>query len=119
MEPLSLAEAKEIVEDIGENKEIKDFFKKFMKLNVKKAKEMTEELNNLNMPKMKKEYISKIVDLLPEDASDVNKIFTDVSLDEDETNKILEIDKDSVVDVCKNCGIGVWGEKMFNAIIKK
>lgn len=26
------------------------------------------------------------------------------------------IDENSVVDVCRACGIGVWGEKMFNAI---
>ena len=35
----------------------------------------------------------KIVDLLPEDSIDINKIFTDVSLDENETNKILEVVK--------------------------
>ena len=29
-----------------------------------------------------------------------------------------EIALDSVVDVCDKCGIGVWGEKMFKAIIK-
>jgi hypothetical protein len=29
-----------------------------------------------------------------------------------------EIDSDSVVDVCARCGIGVWGEKMFRAIIE-
>jgi hypothetical protein len=29
-----------------------------------------------------------------------------------------EIDQDSVVDFCKKCGVGVWGEKMFNAIVK-
>ena len=26
------------------------------------------------------------------------------------------IDENSVLDVCTRCGIGVWGEKMFNAI---
>ena len=45
------------------------------------------------MLKLKQEHIVKIVDLLPEDALDLNKIFTDVSLDEDETTKILEIVK--------------------------
>jgi hypothetical protein len=29
-----------------------------------------------------------------------------------------EIDQNSVVDFCNRCGIGVWGEKMFNAIVK-
>ena len=29
-----------------------------------------------------------------------------------------QIDDDSVVDVCRRCGIGVWGEKMFNAIVQ-
>ncbi len=28
-----------------------------------------------------------------------------------------EISSESVVDVCRRCGIGVWGEKMFNAIV--
>lgn len=29
-----------------------------------------------------------------------------------------EIDDGSVIDFCKNCGIRVWGEKMFNTILK-
>lgn len=28
-----------------------------------------------------------------------------------------EIDDSSVIDFCRRCGIGVWGEKMFNAIV--
>ena len=27
------------------------------------------------------------------------------------------ISEESVIDFCKRCGIGVWGEKMFNAIL--
>jgi len=29
-----------------------------------------------------------------------------------------EIPKDSVIDFCEKCGKGVWGEKMFNAIVE-
>ncbi len=29
-----------------------------------------------------------------------------------------EIDDANVIDFCQRCGIGVWGEKMFNAILK-
>jgi len=29
-----------------------------------------------------------------------------------------EIDQNSVIDVCQRCGHGVWGEKMFKAIIE-
>jgi len=45
------------------------------------------------MIKLKADHIVKVIDFLPEDASDVNKIFSDVSLDENETNKILDIVK--------------------------
>ncbi|MBU2616681.1 MAG: hypothetical protein KKB79_01730 [Nanoarchaeota archaeon] len=30
----------------------------------------------------------------------------------------VEILQESVIDFCSRCGIGVWGEKMFNAIVK-
>ena len=29
-----------------------------------------------------------------------------------------EIEDSSVIDFCERCGIGVWGEKMFKAIVK-
>ena len=29
-----------------------------------------------------------------------------------------EISDDCVIDFCEICGIGVWGEKMFNAIVQ-
>ena len=97
MTPLSLAETMELVdttgEDSEESKEVKGFLKKFTKLKVNKAKEMEKELKELNMVKLKEEHIIKIIDILPEDAADLNKILVDVSLDEDESKKILEVVK--------------------------
>ncbi len=29
-----------------------------------------------------------------------------------------EIPNESVIDFCKRCGVNVWGEKMFNAIVQ-
>lgn len=29
-----------------------------------------------------------------------------------------EVPSDSVIDFCRKCGVGVWGEKMFNAIVQ-
>jgi hypothetical protein len=29
-----------------------------------------------------------------------------------------EIPEESVIDFCSRCGVGVWGEKMFQAILK-
>ena len=29
-----------------------------------------------------------------------------------------EISDDSVIDFCEGCGMGVWGKKMFNTILK-
>jgi hypothetical protein len=30
----------------------------------------------------------------------------------------IEVSSESVIDFCERCGKGVWGEKMFNAIVK-
>ena len=91
--PLSLVEAKELIKDDEEKSELKAFLKKFAKLDLKDAKKLKEELENSGIIRIKAEHIAKIIDFLPEDASDVNKIFVDTSLEENETNKIIEIVK--------------------------
>ena len=92
--PLDLNEVQEILKDIPENEkkaQIDIYLKKFLKTKPEKAKKIKEELEKLDLLKIKNEHIIKIVDLMPEDVSDLNKIFTDVSLTEDETNKILDV----------------------------
>jgi len=91
--PLSLIEAKELIKDDEEKSELKAFLKKFAKLDLKDAKKLKEELENSGIIRVKAEHIAKIIDFLPEDASDINKIFIDTSLEENEINKIIEIVK--------------------------
>jgi DNA-directed RNA polymerase subunit F len=89
--PMNMAEALEYVKKNSDSgAEIQKFIKKFVKLKPKEAKEMRKKLENLDLMKMKPEHIVKIIDLLPEDSENLNKIFNDVSLNEDETKKILE-----------------------------
>jgi len=97
-QPLNLNETQEILEDISDSdkkEETKIYLKKFLKTKPEKAKKIQEELEKADLLKLKREHIVKIIDLLPESASDLNKIFTDITLNEDETNKILEIVKNS------------------------
>jgi len=96
--PLNMNEVEEIVKEIDDSEkkqEMELFLKKFLKAKSSQAKKIKEKLEELDSIKIKREHIVKIVDLLPGDASDLNKIFTDVSLNEDEINKILEIVKNS------------------------
>ena len=88
-EPLSMAEVLEYIKK-GEETEVIGFIKKFNKLKAKEVKELKQEIEALNILKIKPEYLVKIVDLLPESPEELNKIFVDVGLDEDETKKILD-----------------------------
>ncbi len=97
-EPISMNEVEDIIKDIDDSvkkQEIEPFLKRFVKLKSEKVKKIREKLEKLELIKIKRDHIVKIIDILPEDASDVNKIFNDVSLNEDEINKILEIVKNS------------------------
>jgi len=99
----TLGEVKEILESITkedkeEHKKAKDtliYLKKFIKIKPDHVKKLKEALQNLNMIKLNPKSIAKIIDLLPEDAEDVKKIFVgeDFSLDQEEINAILEIVK--------------------------
>ncbi len=93
MKSLSLAESLKLVGTAEENKEIKMYIKKFSKIKPDKAEELRKDIEDLDNIKIKPDHISKIIDLLPEDSEDMNKIFSDIGLNESETNKLLEIVK--------------------------
>jgi DNA-directed RNA polymerase subunit F len=88
--PLSMAESLEYIDKTSETAK---FIKNFTKSNPKEAKEFREKLEDLDLMKLNSEEIVKIIDLMPEDKEDLNKIFTGIGLDEDETTKILDIAK--------------------------
>jgi len=96
--PVAMYEAKEILENVNENdktKDIEGFIKKFSKLSEEKSKKLKEAIEKLDLIKLKNSDIIKIVDIVPENAVELNKIFTEISLDADETNKILETIKNN------------------------
>jgi len=93
--PLSMAESLEYLgSEKDSEKNVKEFIKKFVKLNPKEAKELRKELMDLNLVKMNETNICKLIDILPERPEEVNKIFVDVSLDENETKQILDAIKE-------------------------
>ena len=93
-EPLSMVEAIDILKKSEiENPNLVGFVQKFISIKPKEAEELREELQKLDMLKIKPEHVAKIIDLLPENSEDLDKIFTDVGLDENESKKILEIIK--------------------------
>lgn len=96
LKPLSLSESEEIVENVEgkeDKKEIKVFIKRFNKTSIKDAKAIREELEKLGILKLKPENIVKIIDLMPEDESDIAKIFPESNITNEEVNKILELIK--------------------------
>jgi len=86
---VSMSEVKKMAKE--DNPELEKFIKGFIKMKPETAEKMKQELESLGLIKMKPENIVKVIDLLPEDASDINKIFSEAGLDEDEIKKILEV----------------------------
>ena len=91
--PLTLSEVSDLAGDTDREKDVKSFIKKFTKMPVDKARAMREDLTKLGLLKLKEEHVVKIVDFMPKDASDLNKVVVDVSLDQGEVNKILDVVK--------------------------
>jgi len=93
--PLSLAEVKEYRKKSKseEDKPIDIYLDKFCKTTKDKAEKIEEALTALNNPKIRAEQIVKIIDTMPEDAEDVNKVFNEMGLTEEEANAVLAIVK--------------------------
>jgi DNA-directed RNA polymerase subunit F len=93
---LSMAEALEYLkESEGKEAEVKGFIKKFTKLSPEKAKEIRKNIEALDLMKVREEHISEIINLIPETTEELNKIFKESGLDEDESKKIMDAIKGS------------------------
>lgn len=91
--PLPISHLKEHLVAVDESKPIHKYVKDFGKLSKEEAEKLISEINGLKNQKIRDESVVKIVDFLPQDSEEINKIFSDVSLTEEESNAILEIVK--------------------------
>jgi len=91
--PLTLSEVDSLVPKSEEKKPIHDYLKKFVHFSKEDADKLLEELRALNNPKLREENLIKLVDFIPKDVEDVNKILNEANLSEAEANAILEIVK--------------------------
>lgn len=92
--PISNAEVLEYIEKKQEKSELVGFIRKFTAITPEEAKELKQKLKDLEILKLGEKEIVKIIEILPEDEEDLNKIAIDVSLNEDETKKILDTIKE-------------------------
>jgi len=91
--PITMAEVTHLAGDTEKAQNIKRFIKDFNKMSYESAKKMEEELKGLNIIKLKDQHIVKIIDFMPRDAADLNKIVSDASLDAEETDKVINVVK--------------------------
>ncbi len=89
--PVPIAEVKSYVKDFEDRKPFQDYLKKFSKLSKEKAEALSKDIHALNNPKIKQSHIVKIADFVPKNTEQLNKIFIDVSLSEEEANAITGI----------------------------
>jgi DNA-directed RNA polymerase subunit F len=92
-EPLSMQEAMKYV-DKEKRSETIAFTKQFTKMSPEKAEELRKKLNSLDLIKLNKSNISKLIEILPEDKDGLTKVLPDSNIDENETNTILETIKE-------------------------
>ncbi|MBI3623829.1 hypothetical protein HY212_07160 [Candidatus Pacearchaeota archaeon] len=92
-EPLSMAEATEYI-DKASGAEVLAFVKKFLDLKANDGKEIRKKIKSFDSIKIDEKNISKIIDIMPENEEELNKIFVGTSLDDDEAKKILDVIKE-------------------------
>lgn len=91
--PLNMAEVKEYIKNLEEKKTMEVYLKKFGNLSKDKAEKLKEELIATKNAKLNADSIVKIIDFLPRDNEDLNKVLGEVNLSEEESKSILDIVK--------------------------
>ena len=93
IESISICESKGYVKKTKDS-ELGEFFKHFSNLDVKEAKELRQKLEELKLLKLRRDNITKIIEILPQSKGELNKIFNDLTLDENEIKGVLDATKE-------------------------
>lgn len=97
--PVTMAELKEKIEEIKKrDKELNaraqktyDYLARFTELKTKEAIKLKEELNKLNIPRLKDRHIVKVLDIMPKDIESLKLIFAgeNITIKQEDIQKIL------------------------------
>ena len=99
-QPLSLYDVKKELKVIKKRDEnlsvranrVNDYVELFTQLSEKDAAELKEKLTALEIPRMKEEYVDKIIDIMPVSSDDVKVVLTGygVTIKNDHVQKIID-----------------------------
>jgi DNA-directed RNA polymerase subunit F len=92
--PLTISEVINLIGDSQKEEDVKEFLKGFNNMPSEKAKELKQKLEELKILKLKEMDVVKIIDFLPEDSIELNKIVSESNLDAEEIAKILDAIRD-------------------------
>lgn len=102
--PISMANLKDEIEKIKKKSEklnfraqkTEEYLNQFTVLDSKKSNDLKEKLVKMNIPRMKEEYIVKIVDLMPSSVEELKSILHayTVTITNDNMKKIVEAIKE-------------------------
>jgi DNA-directed RNA polymerase subunit F len=95
---VAMYQVKEILASTKESdksKAVNQFIEKFMKADEAKSKKLKEAIEALGIIRLRPADVIKIVDVLPENIIELNKIFGETSLETDEATKILDTIKNN------------------------
>lgn len=88
---LTLAEVTNLIGDSEKAVAMKDFIKKFSKMKLADAEKMKEEIVALDLIQLKEENIVSLVNFVPKDSVELNKVLAGVSLNQEEVDKLLNV----------------------------
>jgi len=100
-EAINIYEVKDALKKIESNEaelsfrsaRTKEYIESISQINSKKAKEIKKKIIELEIPRFKEEYISKIIDVFPVDTEDLKQLIAsfNITLKEDTIKQIISI----------------------------
>jgi len=93
--PISMAEVASLVGDSEKSMAIKSFIKNFDVVSLERATKIQAALEALDLIRLKDYHIVKIIDFMPSDATELNKIVSDANFEQEEVDKILDAVKNN------------------------